>query len=83
MEYCLAKLTLVHLSAQRDVVAKYVEGWSIDEILTWMREYGTVIEPNDENTHKSYIFQSHAGFKDAFYFTDEGVLVIFNTGWIT
>jgi hypothetical protein len=79
----MPELTLINLSAQRDAVAKYVEGWETNEILNWMREYGNVIEPQENDPNKLYTFESQTGFKDVFYFEEEdNKLIVLDSGWL-
>jgi len=78
----MSEFVLIHLSAQREHVINHVKGWSITEVINWMRQYGTVAEPKNGSL-MVYIFESNAGFKDAFHFTENGNLIVVNSGWLS
>ena len=79
----MSDFTLVNLAAQRDAVTQHVKGWSIPQILDWMRQYGTVTDPTENDRTRLHGFESQSGFRDAFYFTDDGELVVIVSGWVT
>ncbi len=72
----MSEFSLVDLYAQRQAVLGYVQDWSQDDILDWMRRYGTIATiPTNYNT-TLYRFDSNSGSKAAFYFSDTGSLII-------
>jgi hypothetical protein len=76
----MSDFVLVNLSKQQEYVTNHIEGWTIAEVVNWMRQYGTVTEPKNGNP-LIYVFESNIGFKDAFQFTENGTLVVLSSGW--
>jgi hypothetical protein len=48
-----------------------------------MKQYGTVKEPGEDDPAEIYIFESRAGFRNAFTFAEDNDLVVINSGWLT
>lgn len=62
---------VVDLAGQGCAVARYVEGWSRDTLLAWLRLFGEVRQPMDADD-TLYWFTSRSGQSTGFVFTDEG-----------
>jgi hypothetical protein len=74
---CGHAFTLIDLYSQRDAVNRYVRGWSRDDILAWLAQYGLVTEdPFHTNLPwKQYLFQPfwHSGLMVCFNFDGDPV----------
>jgi hypothetical protein len=79
----MSELVLTDLYSQREAVVEYVKGWQPLEILSWMRLFGSVIEPGDGVILRLYTFRSGAGIEGHFYFRGGEELVIVDSGWLT
>lgn len=77
----ITEFILIDLYSQRNEVVHYVSDWSVDEILSWLRCYGSVKEPTPE--HNIYIFSSviGIGLYCPFYFDENLKLTIPTSGW--
>ncbi len=51
--------TLIDLYSQREAVESYTAGWSADQLVNWLRQEGTLFEPEKETYH--YLFLSRVG----------------------
>lgn len=73
---------IIDLYSQRDAIAAIAKQLNRSDILIWMRQYGTVIEPQTDRSEGIHLFESRSGLQTAFCFTDQGLKVL-NTGWYT
>jgi hypothetical protein len=73
-------LVLIDLYSQREAVKEFVRGWQVEEILEWMRCFGTVtVHELPEYGSVVYRFQSSAGRECPFGFSRSGELSIYRT----
>jgi hypothetical protein len=77
----MAEFILIDLYSQRQQTVNYVSGWPIEEVLNWMRCYGSVKMPSPVTGHNIYQFCSPAGLKCPFYFDENLKLTIPTSGW--
>ena len=80
----MSDFVLIDLLNQRDAVCSHVYGWQPDEVLSWMRQYGTV--SNHPKSSEVYVFCSNIdGNRTLFSFTESGELQVSvsGTAWIT
>ncbi len=70
-------LTLIDLYSQRAAVKDHVRGWSVAEVLEWMRRFGTVTSFEISMfSVRIYNFRSPAGLACSFCFSANGELDI-------
>jgi hypothetical protein len=62
--------TLIDLYSQYHDVLHFVSGMKKDEIINWMKQYGTVSPIEMPINFTAYRFLSHAGVQTAFWFDD-------------
>ncbi len=68
------KFTVVDLGSQAKAVADHVKGWSKLAFLTWLSQFGEVIQVHDPSGNDRYSFRSHAGVWSGFWFDTSGNL---------
>ena len=78
----MTKFHLVDLERQKEAVVKYTENWSRCEILTWISQLGSIVEPEKHDSVKVYIFEANSGAKAAFQFTETDEISVISSGWI-
>jgi hypothetical protein len=74
----MLEFTLVDLYSQYDEVLKYVDGMVEDEIIDWMRNFGSVTKISNPYDTKLYSFRSNAGIVTGFRFNEDGRVAIFH-----
>lgn len=78
---CKGGFILIDLVSQRDAVKKYVERWKPHQVLEWLSQFGKVTYSRNIK-QQSYYFQSTVGCTAAFYFSDQGNLVVIKSPWV-
>jgi hypothetical protein len=78
----MTDFALVDLYSQRQEVADYVTGWSLDNVINWLESYGIVQRPNTVSGRDVFLFRSLAGLETYFYFSEDNRLVVFDSGWL-
>jgi len=73
----MTNFILLDLYSQREAVTNYVWRWSIEEVLEWMKQYGTITKIESEYDDHMYSFRSKSGAITPFRFAKDGSLVIF------
>ena len=72
----MSELIVVDLASQATAVRSHVLGWSVDQIVTWLSQYGEVHKipsPYDDNL---FSFRSAAGCHAGFRLEQGGKLAI-------
>lgn len=73
----MADFILIDLYSQREALTDYVWGWSIEKVLEWMKQYGTITKIESEYDDHRYSFRSKSGAVTPFRFDEDGSLVTF------
>jgi hypothetical protein len=76
----LADFVVIGLPSQEEAVREHVKGWSLDAVVSWLSEFGTVEmvafrEPDDYPT--TFRFSSASGRHAAFVQQADGSVRIF------
>jgi hypothetical protein len=63
---------LIDLYSQRLAVASFVSGWSVEQILMWLQQFGAIraYQPTEAD-YPLYHFRSFVGLTCPFYFDDQ------------
>jgi hypothetical protein len=75
MEF-MNEFTLIDLDSQADAVAQYTQGWSVQNILDWMGQYGEVNKIPMPHNDRAFVFIARAGIHTAFRFTEKDEIII-------
>lgn len=71
---------VVDLVSQANAVAAHVRGWSTDQILDWLRKYGTVLSDSTTMDQEVYFFSSCVGIDASFFLNgDRFTFIVDNT----
>jgi hypothetical protein len=71
----VSELRVIDLDAQAVAVAKHIQGWEKDSILSWLRRYGE-LEPAHPGNPNAYLFRSFSGITTGFVLGENGKLTI-------
>jgi hypothetical protein len=72
----MSNFVLVDLYDQRTEVRAFTQGWKPEEILNWLKKYGTVKKVTSSDPHL-YGFTSASGSQSAFRLTEsEGLSIM-------
>jgi rhodanese-related sulfurtransferase len=72
----MSNFVLIDLNSQADVFARHIKGWTVENVLDFMREFGEVRIIFELDNDKAYAFHSATGKRSRFRFTENGRLVI-------
>jgi hypothetical protein len=75
----MSDFVLVDLYSQRTAVKDHVKGWRVEDVIDWMKRFGTVTEhsiPVSET--QIYIFRSEIGLVTAFCFGENDKFEVLN-----
>jgi hypothetical protein len=65
---------VIDLGSQADAVARYIRGWSRDEVLAWLGRYGKITRfPHDADV---YSFLAPSGLQSRFVLREDGEFLI-------
>ncbi len=78
----MLEFTVVDLYSQRQAVASYVLGRSVEDVLDWLGHYGSIREYQPTSPDRPhYLFRSFAGLTCWFCFDDNLNLTVPTSGW--
>jgi hypothetical protein len=74
---------VIDLESQARAVARHIRGWKKSDILTWLSQFGGIVQPFPDNPNL-YRFRSYSGITTGFLLTDSGefAIILDHTTWV-
>jgi len=71
-----SNFVIINLASQAYAVARFVEGWSKEQIIDWLRRQGELNGFTDINGKEYFNFKSKFGFEINFYLNEDEFLFL-------